>query len=109
MNKEMKQKILFLCLRASHYTTNRFALMFFSTTTSTDKTWIETNITNVMSIREPSHETIETETITTMRKCSVLALQNENVNEIIDVIEKKFYTIKSNHLLSFFSKIYLIR
>jgi hypothetical protein len=46
----------------------------FSWLASTNETRIETNITNMMSVGEPSHETIETETIATMRKCSILAL-----------------------------------
>jgi hypothetical protein len=68
----MKQKSVVMCPGITH--AELLALLFFSRLTSTDETWIETNITNMMSVREPGHETIEAETIATMRKCSVLAL-----------------------------------
>lgn len=44
---------------------------------STNESWIEANISNMMTVCYPCHESIETKTITTMRKCSIFTLERK--------------------------------
>lgn len=49
---------------------------------STDEAWVKVNITNVMSAGEPCHETIETQSVATVGKRAVLALQNTKMSKV---------------------------
>ena len=42
---------------------------------STNKSWIEAHVTDMMAVGQPCHETIQTEPITTMGECAILTLK----------------------------------
>lgn len=45
-----------------------------------DESWVQADVSDVMSVQQPGEETLQTQTITTMRACAVFPLKHTNAH-----------------------------
>lgn len=45
-----------------------------------DESWVQADVSDVMSVQQPGEETLQTQTVTTVRTCAILPLKHTHTH-----------------------------